>query len=765
MNFKSKASTLKKIITKKAIIPKIFFFKVGKFNKNKKIILNKIKRKFSGKIAIRSSAFGEDSKTQSLAGKYKSFLNIDPKNIHLVNKKINEVINSYENNSRKNEILIQKMVNNVKMSGVATSCDKDTFAPYFIINYSYNQNTDRVTAGKKDTQNFVFYKYSKKKPKNKKIKKIISLIQDLEKKTKDKSFEIEFIIDKNNSLYLVQVRPLVNLKKYRVEKYDKLLLKLSKKIQKLQSPHHDLAGDTTAFGVMPDWNPAEMIGIKPKPLALSLYKKLITDQIWSKQRKDYGYKNVSSNYLMASFFGTPYIDVRVDFNSWIPKNLNQDIAKKLTNFYITKFIKNKSLHDKIEFEIIFTCFTASSKKKLKKLLKHSFTRREIDIIEKSLKEINLLTFKQFSQNLRLIDKLKLKQEKIKKSNLYHIDKIYWLVEDCKRFGTLPFAGIARSAFIAKDILSSFVDQKIISHDDFSNFMGSVSTVTSDISKSLNKLGKKEFLKKYGHLRPNTYDINSKNYRTAYNLYFKSISQNNYIKKRFNFSTRQKKIINNFLKNSKIDLSFNHFISFLKESIREREYAKLVFTKSIDMIFENLEIFAKRLGLSKEDAAFIDIHNVLDLYYNLSIHDLKKKFRSEVDSNRSDYETNLKLKLPETITSPNDVYFYYEPENKINFAGNKKTSGEVISISKKINYNLKDKIVLIESADPGYDFLFSRNIRGLITKYGGVNSHMSIRCSELNIPAAIGVGEKKYNELLKSKIVNLDCITKKLDILK
>ena len=74
-------------------------------------------------------------------------------------------------------------------------------------------------------------------------------------------------------------------------------------------------------------------------------------------------------------------------------------------------------------------------------------------------------------------------------------------------------------------------------------------------------------------------------------------------------------------------------------------------------------------------------------------------------------------------------------------------------------------MLIESADPGYDFLFSRNIRGLITKYGGVNSHMSIRCSELNIPAAIGVGEKKYNELLKSKIVNLDCITKKLDILK
>ena len=32
---------------------------------------------------------------------------------------------------------------------------------------------------------------------------------------------------------------------------------------------------------------------------------------------------------------------------------------------------------------------------------------------------------------------------------------------------------------------------------------------------------------------------------------------------------------------------------------------------------------------------------------------------------------------------------------------------------------------------------------LITKYGGANSHMAIRCSELNIPAAIGVGEKNF----------------------
>ena len=45
---------------------------------------------------------------------------------------------------------------------------------------------------------------------------------------------------------------------------------------------------------MPDWNPAEMIGIKPNYLALSLYRTLITDDIWSKSRSNMGYKNLEN---------------------------------------------------------------------------------------------------------------------------------------------------------------------------------------------------------------------------------------------------------------------------------------------------------------------------------------------------------------------------------------------------------------------------------------------------------------------------------------
>ena len=71
---------------------------------------------------------------------------------------------------------------------------------------------------------------------------------------------------------------------------------------------------------------------------------------------------------------------------------------------------------------------------------------------------------------------------------------------------------------------------------------------------------------------------------------------------------------------------------------------------------------------------------------------------------------------------------------------------------------------IENADPGYDFLFNKKIHGLVTKYGGLNSHMAIRCAELNLPALIGVGEKNYSEIIKHNMINIDCEKKKFELI-
>ena len=60
------------------------------------------------------------------------------------------------------------------------------------------------------------------------------------------------------------------------------------------------------------------------------------------------------------------------------------------------------------------------------------------------------------------------------------------------------------------------------------------------------------------------------------------------------------------------------------------------------------------------------------------------------------------------------------------------------------------------ADPGYDWLFGYYIKGLVTMYGGTNSHMAIRAAEFGLPAAIGVGESLYEQLSEAEIVELNC---------
>ena len=73
-------------------------------------------------------------------------------------------------------------------------------------------------------------------------------------------------------------------------------------------------------------------------------------------------------------------------------------------------------------------------------------------------------------------------------------------------------------------------------------------------------------------------------------------------------------------------------------------------------------------------------------------------------------------------------------------------------------------MLIENADPSFDWLFSYNILGLITQYGEANSHMAIRCAEFQIPAAIGCGEQRFDALVKADQIRLDCVAGLINVL-
>lgn len=773
MKLRDKATTLKHLKIKSANIPKIISFEVDKYKKNKNFYLKLIKKKIKN-VAVRSANYSEDRKDRSSAGKFLSFLNIKSKNTKELDKKILKVINSYKyHNHKKNKILIQKMVENITFSGVATSCDKNDRSPYYVINLSKSKDSTIITSGK-NKLNETFYLYNKSPLKAPhKISKIKSLIDELKIKLKENSLDIEFAVDKNNKLYLLQVRKLITNKNKIIyaddAKFNHHLDKLYKKIKKIRNRNYALLGKTTYFGIMPDWNPAEIIGTKPRPLALSLYQELITNHIWSQNRLAYGYRDLGQFHLMTTFYGTPYIDVRVDFNSWIPININEKISKKIVNYYLNKFKDNENIQDKIEFEILFTCATFTTKKKLKDELSGILNKKEIMIFYESLKNINLISILKKSEDFASIKLLKKKQYNLKKSKLYEIDKIYWAVEDCKKYGTLPFAGLARCGFVAIDLLNSLLEIGAISEKEKIIFLSTVNTITSEMKMDLHKLSKKNFLIKYGHLRPGTYDITSKNYKDNYNQYFdKKLFKNKFFSNQKNISKKNKFSINSKtkkeIKNLNIYKNSNELFNFIKQSISYREYSKFVFTKSIDFIFENMSIFGKKYGISNDDLSYVKIEKILDMHFNISNYNTIDNLKKHISENKKEYNANKDILLPDVIKSSKNLYIQYKNFEKINFISNKLITTKVIDYNKadiKKNYL---GAVCIENADPGYDFLFNKNIKALITKYGGLNSHMAIRCSELNIPALIGVGEKNFTNILKHKVININCIEKKIELI-
>jgi phosphoenolpyruvate synthase/pyruvate phosphate dikinase len=109
-----------------------------------------------------------------------------------------------------------------------------------------------------------------------------------------------------------------------------------------------------------------------------------------------------------------------------------------------------------------------------------------------------------------------------------------------------------------------------------------------------------------------------------------------------------------------------------------------------------------------------------------------------------------------------VWSYELAESQPNFITQGKVMGVVVGAD--VRNNLRGAIVCIPNADPGYDWIFGHPIAGFITAWGGANSHMAIRASELGLPAVIGAGDLLYRKWSNSGKLEIDCASQKVEII-
>ena len=364
-------------------IPRTIVFNVKEWKKNKKLIYKNVRKLLNNKVAVRSSSGNEDLQNYSGAGKYLSFLNVNTFYEKKFYNSVNRIIRSYvKKNKRSDKIIVQNMVTMVKSSGVAFTKDLENGANYYVINYDdVTGKTNTVTSGQGHYSNRILYIYKKfdNQIKSKRFKKLIDCIKDLEKKIGLDDLDIEFAINNKLEIYLLQVRPISTTNKWhnkRDEEINKSILSSEKKVNKIFNNKNNHYRSNTILGNMPDWNPVEIIGKYPSQLSVSLYKYLITDNIWAKARSFMGYKNMTGNKLMHIICGQPYIDTRLSLYSFLPKAIKNSTSKKVVNHGINLLKKYPFLHDKIEFKISVPSFDFTSQKKINKLFNKVLNQKE-----------------------------------------------------------------------------------------------------------------------------------------------------------------------------------------------------------------------------------------------------------------------------------------------------------------------------------------------------------------------------------------------------
>ena len=775
VQFGTKSETLSRLegrLVHGRVLPQIVT-SVGRWKNLPSVLIEEAKNRGWLKIPliVRSSARSEDSSVESQAGKFVSVANVMGE--QALRDAIETVIASFEGQNEDDQVFLQPLLNSVKLSGVAFTREPATGSTHYVINYDdHSGSTSSVTSGStNNVRTYYYFKGGNTDPQPE-MAPVLRVLQELEVLFANDRLDVEFAITQQNELYVLQVRPLILRADSRLDHHthNELLKHIHRRIKEVSKPHPYLYGDRTVFGVMPDWNPAEIIGVRPRPLALSLYKELVTDSIWAYQRDNYGYKNLRSFPLLYSFFGLPYIDVRVSFNSFIPADVSPELSNKLANYYINRLLTYPNYHDKVEFEIIYSCYTLDLHERMDSLRGHEFTDSEITDFSEALRVLTNNIIREDSglwrKDAEKIKELEARLDTIRSSDLDIVSKIYWLIEDCKRYGTLPFAGLARAGFIAVQLLKSLVNVGVMTQREYDCFMNSLDTVSSRMSEDFNRLAPDAFLQEYGHLRPGTYDILSPRYDEEPERYFdwnhKPETESLDCGEGFALTLPQLRQIEELLKKHQLEHNVLGMFDFIKGAIEGREYSKFVFTKSLSEILKLMGQLAEEHGFTREQVSFSDVAIIKKLFGTGD--DPRFVLGQSISDGESAYALTTNLCLPPLITQPDEVFSFELPQSEPNYVTLKKSTGPVACLPAS-HESLHGAILFIPSADPGFDWIFSHGIAGFVTMYGGVNSHMAIRAGELGIPAVIGAGETLFNKWSSTKSLELDCANRLVRILR
>jgi glutamine kinase len=779
--FGTKAQTLERLgpILEKSAIPRFRAFTADQWRSSRNIVLDAVAGAFeTSSVIVRSSARDEDGQTSGMAGKYLSVPHVPASDRRELASAIDRVVASYArpDGDGGDQVLVQEMVVDISMSGVLFTQDLNTGAPYFVVNYDDESGrTDTVSSGCAHTSNrtLLVHRRSRACLHSARFTALLEAVDELESLTGSDCLDVEFAVGRDGRVHILQVRRITtqpHWNRWITDRVDESLATIRRFVRDHSRPLPGVLGSRSIFGKMPDWNPVEMIGATPRPLASSLYRRLITDRAWRVARAQMGYAEPRGWPLMVLLGGQPFIDARLSFHSFLPATLDAAIGERIVTACLDRLASQPQLHDKIEFEVAITVEPFDFDARVAALFGDSLSADDVVAFRAALRGLTngLLEGRvtpiagELAKVARLDERRRSLMAELGEP---HLGAVASLLEDCIEYGTIPFSILARHAFVAASLLDSLMVRGVLDEADLARLKRSIPTVAGEFVRDValfarGNIPTDAFHARYGHLRPGTYEIQSPRYDRHPMLMesFRRSAAEPPALPSFEPTSEMRRGLAALLAEHECGLSSDQFLDYVKGAIQGREYAKFVFTKAVSDALEILAGWGEAQGLSRQDLSHIDIHEILDCLCVGEGRTVAEHLRGLADIGRRDHAVGVALRLPYLITSEADVVIAPLLVGRPNFVTSKSVRGERVTINGhlRLDEDLSGKIIVIEGADPGYDWIFSRGIAGLVTKYGGANSHMTIRCAEFGLPAAIGCGEQIFDRVCEHPWVEIDC---------
>lgn len=727
-------------------------------------------------LIVRSSSTHEDAFSESNAGSFTSVLGVRIDNG--LREAVVRVADSYRKagvDAEVQQVLVQPMVDDVVLSGVVLTRTLDHGAPWTVIEYSVDGDTESVTSGGSGDLRTLFVRRAagvrdSEHPEVDRVLPVLDAVAEVEDLLGHDALDIEFALDRGGAVHLLQVRPAViaTLAPRRDEAFEAAIEEAHRRWAELSVPPEHIPGHARLMlGIMPDWNPAEILGTAPGRLASDLYRRLVMDEIWARQRAEVGYRDVRPSQLLIDLAGRPYVDVRASFSSFLPATLDDALAGRLLEAALERLVARPELHDKVEFSVIPTCIDPDWDRWQHLLLNEGFVGQEIGALRRGLTDITARILGRVDRDLAAVNRLTGSTKRRLAGVTDPLVRAVILLEEATVLGTLPFAHLARAAFVAVSLLRGGQAKGLLSAAAVSGFHAGIHTVSQDLTVDAKEVSRgavtwNEFIARWGHLRPGTYEITSLRYDADPERFLRPLvhrvdepsglmaeraETGAWVDERDGFLAS--------LASLGIGAAAETFERTLRRAVEGREFAKLAFTRNLSDALESIAAGWSARGVDRDVLADTPLDLLLPGRNGRTAD--TGLVRDRAEEGRTRRVLAEALPLANLLTSPGDLNVWLRTADAPNFVGTRAVTAPTVELAYRggSSDELSGHVVLVTRADPGYDWIFGHGLAGLITMFGGANSHMAIRAAEHGLPAAIGVGEQRYGELRSAREIELD----------